>query len=839
MAGGLFAFLLSTDRGFSHRIHLVDGNGGSLRRVTNARAIGRPTFSPDGQRIVFPGPLNDDSDGRFCLHVVGVDGSGLRRLTTPLVADLDPAWSPDGSRIAFVRDDRGAMDPAQYHLHTMSAGGGSEVLVSTVQGARDPAWSPEGVRLAFTAFGRLYTVNASGSGLQVLHDGGARMPAWSPDGTIIAFVETISAGQSRLVTMPATGGPLTVRADLGAQVEDPSWGPEDTSLSFLAYRGQGWEGRSDTGIWRVTDSGAAQPVLRLTTSGVRLRFHPDPPPSAPTALTATEVTQRTVHLQWVNPAEPDLAEVEVRMSAGPQPPTSPAEGVLVYRGRAAEALVSEGIHPATAYSFSVFARDLGGNVSAPSSTTVVTPPPGPPDPPEHVEAVPGRESARVSWTPPLNDGGRPLLGYTVVQDGTGETTEVGAGEHSVVVRGLAAGQSHAFSVLARNELGPSAPARSNAVTPDRGAVAGTFVALTPARLVDTRTPPTRVTSAADLVVPVAGRAGVPPGAIAAALTVVATDPLGPGFLAAYPAGTTRPTVSTLNYLARQIVANLDVVRLSDTGAAIGVGGAATHVVVDVAGCYVGSGGPAGGRLNAVTPARVLDTRAPGEAALAGGGTRRLQLAGVGGIPPTGVGSVVLVLTAVTPSASTYLSLYPSATTRPTASVVNAARGETVAVLVFARLGADGKVEIYNHAGATHVVADLLGYHTASAVDPGELYSPLTPARVLDTRSGLGARAGTVGADETVLLAMHRAGGVPSTARTVLLNVTATQPAQATHITVYPAGRRQPDTSVLNVARGRTVANLVLAKLGADGVVALRNAAGSVHLIADVRGYYSA
>ena len=45
--------------------------------------------------------------------------------------------------------------------------------------------------------------------------------------------------------------------------------------------------------------------------------------------------------------------------------------------------------------------------------------------------------------------------------------------------------------------------------------------------------------------------------------------------------------------------------------------------------------------------------------------------------------------------------------------------------------------------------------------------------------------------------------------------------------------------MLNVARGRTIANLVLAKLGPDGRVALTNAAGDVHLIADVRGYYSA
>ncbi len=838
MAAGLFAFLLSTDRGFSHRLHVCDGNGQALRRVSDARAIGRPSIASDGQRIVFPGPLTDDSDGRFALFVVNVDGSGLRRLTTPRVADADPAWSPDGRRIAFVRDPLGAMDPAQYQLHLLAADTGAASLLVTTQGAREPAWSPDGRRIAYVAFGRLYVVDADGTGQQVISDGGARSPTWSPDGTTIAYVQRINADRSRLVSMPVTGGPLTVRADLGGQVEDPSYAGSGSTLTFLAYRGQGWDGRADTGIWRVTDGGSAQPVLLFAAPGARLTFYFDPPPGAPTALTASEITQRTVRLRWLNPGDPDFALAEVRMAAGTTAPATTSDGALVHSGRTSEALIVDGIEAASAYSFSVFARDRGGNVSPPASTTVVTPPPGVPDPPTSVEAVPGRGSARVSWTPPLNDGGRPIVGYSVMQDGTAQPREVGADERSVVVTGLTAGETHVFSVSARNVLGPSAPATSDAVTADDGVVAGTYTALSPRRLVDTRAGKTPVRSTSDLTVQAAGAAGVPTGATAVAVTLVATQPAGGGFLATYPAGGSRPTVSTLNYVARQTVANLDVVRLGGSAFAIGVGGAATHVIADVAGCYVGQSGPAGGRLNALPPARILDTRRPGDSPLSATGSRAVKVTGVGGVPSSGVGSVVLVVTAVLPSASTYLSVFPAGDSRPTASVLNAARGETVAVLVFARVSADGRVVIYNHAGTTDVVVDVLGYHTATSVEPGEVYSPLSPARVLDTRAGVGARAGTVGGEEVVTLTVHGAGGVPTSARTVLLNVTATEPSQSTHITVYPADRQPPDTSVLNVAKGRTVANLVLAKLTRDGKVALRNAAGAVHLIADVRGYYS-
>ncbi len=81
------------------------------------------------------------------------------------------------------------------------------------------------------------------------------------------------------------------------------------------------------------------------------------------------------------------------------------------------------------------------------------------------------------------------------------------------------------------------------------------------------------------------------------------------------------------------------------------------------------------------------------------------------------------------------------------------------------------------------------------------------------------------------------GGVPADAGAVVLNVTATGPTDATHITVYPSGEAPPKASNLNAAAGQTVANLVIAKLGPDGSVTLRNNTGHTHLIADVLGWF--
>jgi hypothetical protein len=250
--------------------------------------------------------------------------------------------------------------------------------------------------------------------------------------------------------------------------------------------------------------------------------------------------------------------------------------------------------------------------------------------------------------------------------------------------------------------------------------------------------------------------------------------------------------------------------------------------------------PAASTYQAVTPARILDTRigtgAP-RAPVGPGGQIDVPVTGVGGVPVAGVAAVVLNVTATDVTASeSFLTVFPAGGPRPLASSLNMLAGQTVPNLVVARVGAGGKVSIYNNSGSTAVVADVQGWYGVPGA--GGRYTPVAPARVLDTRTGAGGTLGKVAGGTSIDLDVRGVGGLPSTVGAVVLNVTATDLDGAdSFVTVYPAGVSRPLASNLNVTSGQSVPNLVVTPTG-DGRVTLYNNAGTVHLVADVQGWYA-
>ncbi len=141
-----------------------------------------------------------------------------------------------------------------------------------------------------------------------------------------------------------------------------------------------------------------------------------------------------------------------------------------------------------------------------------------------------------------------------------------------------------------------------------------------------------------------------------------------------------------------------------------------------------------------------------------------------------------------------------------------------------------------------------GLLTASAsVDSGErtVFVPITPCRLLDTRpapDNVGGRATPLGAGDTLVAPVRGTNGnctIPSDAVAVSLNVVIIDPTASSYLTVFPSDAPRPLSSSLNwVARQAPTPNAVTVDLSTDGSASFFNLAGTVHVAADVVGYYA-
>ncbi len=208
--------------------------------------------------------------------------------------------------------------------------------------------------------------------------------------------------------------------------------------------------------------------------------------------------------------------------------------------------------------------------------------------------------------------------------------------------------------------------------------------------------------------------------------------------------------------------------------------------------------------------------------------------------PAGVSAVVLNVTVTQPSTTSFLTAFPTGESRPGASNLNFTANQTVPNLVVAKVGAGGKVSLYNALGTVHVIADVAGWYDTGAATSGARYTPLTSSRILDTRSGNGAPAAPLGPGASVDLQVTGRGGVPASGvSAVVLNVSVTQPSTTSFLTAFPTGQARPGSSNLNFTANQSATNVVVAKVGAEGKVTLYNALGTVHVLTEVAGWYDA
>ena len=281
---GEIVFTSDRDGGFSYEgelintpdIYVMQADGSNTRKLTDTGtdagpdnpdwfADNSPTWSPDGQRILF----GRYYDGCVCgdLYVMNADGSGLRVITpepNETYNYIEPAWAPDQHHIfytdqpftevwTFSAADTIAGDYFSPGSHPdWSPNGQQLVLVSDsepnhdllvssasvytgqnltngVGDNLDPVWSPDGSKIAFASNRdgsyEIYVMTANGSGVVRLTNNAIedREPAWSPDGTKIAFTRTFADGNAEIFVMNVNGSNQANLTNNPGHDRHPDW----------------------------------------------------------------------------------------------------------------------------------------------------------------------------------------------------------------------------------------------------------------------------------------------------------------------------------------------------------------------------------------------------------------------------------------------------------------------------------------------------------------------------------------------------------------------------------------------------------------------------------------
>ena len=478
----------------------------------------------------------------------------------------------------------------------------------------------------------------------------------------------------------------------------------------------------------------------------------------------------------------------------------------------------------------------------------------PPGTPTQVGVVAQDGAAYVTWSSPVDRGSSLINGYTVTAS-PGGVTATTTGHMGATVTGLSNGTPYTFTVTASNANGSGPGAIAGPATPTASAAAGPYQPLTPARILDTRPgEPTpdgiegAVGPGTEIEVQVTGKGGVPPvsDVAAAVINVTVTNPTAASYLTIYPTGVSRPLASNLNFIPGQTVPNLVEVA-TGTGGRVTIFNAAgsVHVIADVQGYVKTAVTNNAGVFKPLTPARILDTRP--SSFLTPASSLDLQVTGAGLVPTSSVAAVILNVTVTEPTAASFLTVYPTGQSRPLASNLNFTPGQTVPNRVIVPVGTNGKVTIYNAAGFVHVIVDVGAWFTdaTASASTGGLFKGLTPARIADTRfeSGAPYPGQTLLSGTTLLVQVAGQGGVPAITsptppKGVVLNVTISDGALASFLTVFPSDAARPLASDLNWSPFQTIPNLVVVKLGTDGKIKLFSQNGYIEVIVDVVGWYS-
>jgi len=234
-----------------YRVDRDDGEAQQLTFPSPGRVDLNPTYSFDGERIVFQRRTNGKGD----LLMMPAAGGEPQILLADEFDNIMPAWRPDNRHILFISDRRGSSGADVFEIDVN--GGPPRQLTFETNRVYALSVSADD-RVAYVPFWHdtfLFTVDADTGERRQLnaHSADNYGARFSPDGKSVAYHST-RTGNSEIWLCYLDGRPETQITDNGSWDLYPDWSPDGERMIFVSDR--------DGGLFKIfianSDGGGAQ-----------------------------------------------------------------------------------------------------------------------------------------------------------------------------------------------------------------------------------------------------------------------------------------------------------------------------------------------------------------------------------------------------------------------------------------------------------------------------------------------------------------------------------------------------------------------------------------------------